>query len=163
PLGAALEPLLAERSPRRVTASWYVHVTDPGAARRVERLLYGTLASPIDTRLDTAFHRRLSRPISRIAISLRLTADRVPMLSLVVGLLAVWSFWNASPLSALLGLAFYVAAAVLDHSDGEVARLTLSESRLGEWLDVASDTLVHGSLVLAMGITTQHAAGHKGI
>jgi phosphatidylglycerophosphate synthase len=87
----------------------------------------------------------------------------VSLLSLVVGLLAVWGFWNATPLSAVFGLVLYGAAAVLDHSDGEVARLTLQESRLGEWLDVITDTLVHGLLVLAMGVTTQQAAGRTGL
>jgi phosphatidylglycerophosphate synthase len=48
---------------------------------------------------------------------------------------------------------------VLDHTDGEVARLTLTESALGERLDVLSDTIVHAALVLAMGITSARVAG----
>lgn len=52
---------------------------------------------------------------------------------------------------------------MLDHSDGEVARLTHGESRLGEWLDVIVDTLVHGLLVLAMGMTAQRATGRAGV
>jgi len=163
PLGPALGPMLAQRAARRETTDWYVHVTNAHAARQAEALLYGGLGSPIDTALDTAVHRRLSRPVTRIAIALGLTPNQVTMLSLVVGLLAVLGFWNATPLSAALGLVLYVAAAVLDHSDGEVARLTLGESRLGEWLDVTTDTVVHGLLVLAMGVTTRQAAGRAGI
>jgi phosphatidylglycerophosphate synthase len=163
PLGSALGPMLAQRAARRATADWYVHVTDAHAARQAEVLLYGGLGSPIDTALDTALHRRLSRPVTRMAIALGLTPNQVSMLSLVVGLLAGWGFWNATPLSAVLGLVLYVVAAVLDHSDGEIARLTFGESRLGEWLDVTTDTVVHGLLVLAMGMTTQQAAGRAGI
>src|SRR5204862_267301 len=35
------------------------------------------------------------------------------------------------------------ASAVLDCSDGEIARLRFAESRLGHWLDVTGDTVVH--------------------
>ena len=163
PLAGTLGPMLAHAAARRETTDWYVHVTNARAARQAETLLYGALGSAIDTRLDTAFHRRLSRPVTRVAIALGLTPNQVSLLSLVVGLLAVWSFWSATPLSAVSGLVLYAAAAVLDHSDGEVARLTLRESRLGEWLDVTNDTVVHGLLVLAMGMTTQQATGRAGI
>jgi len=163
PLVPTLEPLLADRAPKRTPADWYVHVTSTRAAREAETLLYGALGSPIDTPLDTIFHRRLSRPLTRLAIALGLTPNVVSLLSLIVGLLAVWCFWRAAVGGAAVGLVLYVMAVVLDHSDGEVARLTLSESRLGEWLDVISDTLVHGLLVLAMGVTAQHAAGHGAI
>jgi phosphatidylglycerophosphate synthase len=163
PLAAALAPALAHRAAQRVAGKWYVHVTSARDARRAEALLYGTLGSPIDTPLDTAFHRRLSRPLTRLAIALALSPNQISMLSLLVGLLAVWSFWEATPFSALVGLVLYAAAVVLDHSDGEVARLTLGESRLGEWLDVVNDTVTHALLVLAMGVTAQAAAGRAGI
>lgn len=163
PLAGPLGAMLEQRSTPRVAVASYVHVTDARAARQAEAVLFGGLGSPIDTPLDTAFHRRLSRPITRVAIALGLTPNQVSLLSLAVGLLAVSCFWNASPLSAVFGLVLYAAAAVLDHSDGEVARLTLSESRLGEWLDVIGDTVIHGSLVLAMGMTTQRVAGRAGL
>lgn len=163
PVGPTLARLLEAYSASRASAGWYVHVTDARAARQAEACLYRQLGSPIDTALDTAVHRRLSRPLTRIAIGLGLTPNQVSLLSLAVGVLAVWSFWNATAVSAVVGLALYVAAAVLDHSDGEVARLTFSESRLGEWLDVTNDTVVHGLLVLAMGMTTRQVADRAGI
>ena len=48
---------------------------------------------------------------------------------------------------------------VLDHADGEVARLTLTESALGEWLDVVVDTIVHTTLMLALGVAASRLAG----
>ena len=132
-------------------------------APRAEAPREGGAGSPIDTRLDVVFHRRLSRPLTRLALALGLTANQVSLSSLLVGLLAVWGFWHATPRSALAGLVLYAAAVVLDHSDGEVARLTHSESRLGEWLDVTSDTVIHALLVLAMGVTAQARAGRAGI
>jgi len=160
PLVPTLQPLLDDRASQRSSADWYVHVTSARAAREAETLLYGTLGTPIDTPLDTVFHRRLSRPLTRIAIALGVTANQVSILSLLVGLLAVWGFWHATPASAVVGLLLYAMSVVLDHSDGEIARLTLSESRLGEWLDMASDTVIHALFVLAMGASAQQTAGH---
>ena len=136
---------------------------DTRPARRGEAPVHDSAGSPVDTRLDTLFHRRLSRPITRLALALGLTANQVSLASLLVGLLAVWSFWHATPGTALAGLVLYAAAVILDHSDGEVARLTHSESRLGEWLDVTSDTVIHALLVLAMGATAQARAGRAGL
>ena len=116
---------------------------DTRPARRADALFHHGAGSPIDTRLDTVFHRRLSRPLTRLALALGLSANQVSLASLLVGMLSVWGFWYATPWSALAGLVLYAAAVVLDHSDGEVARLTHSESRLGEWLDVTSDTVIH--------------------
>jgi phosphatidylglycerophosphate synthase len=132
-------------------------------APRAEARNASSSGSPIDTRLDTLFHRRLARPFTRLALALGLTANQVSLVSLLVGLLSVWSFWHATPWSALGGFVLYAAAVVLDHSDGEVARLTHSESRLGEWLDVTSDTVIHALLVLAMGVTAQATAPRAGI
>jgi hypothetical protein len=40
-----------------------------------------------------------------------------------------------------------------------VARLTLAESRVGEWLDTVGDTLVHALTVVAMGVTSETLTG----
>jgi phosphatidylglycerophosphate synthase len=100
--------------------------------------------------------------VTRLAVALGIGPNALTLLSGLVGLGAAWCFWRASPASALAGLLAYLAAVVLDHADGEVARLTLSESALGEWLDVAGDTLVHAGLVVAIGETSASAAGGRG-
>jgi phosphatidylglycerophosphate synthase len=139
--------------------AWQVRVRDGRGARTAEDRLFAELGSPIDTRLDRALHRRLSRHVTRVAIALDVTPNAISVTSLLVGLLAAWCFWNATAPAALVGLVVYVAAVVLDHADGEVARLTLAESPLGEWLDILVDTVVHAALVVAMGVTAQTIAG----
>jgi phosphatidylglycerophosphate synthase len=133
--------------------TWYVRVDGAPAASEAERHLYAALGSPIDTRLDVALHRRLSRPISRLAVRLGITPNVITFFSLTVGLAAARCFWHADAPAAAAGLVLYTTAVVLDHADGEVARLTLAESPAGEWLDVGADTVVHTSLVVAMGVT----------
>lgn len=128
-------------------------------AARAEARLLRSLGSPIDTRLDTVFHRRLSRPLTRLAVRAGVRPNPITVASVIVGLAAAWCVAWATPAGAVLGLLVFAAAVVLDHTDGEVARVTFAESTTGEWLDLAGDTLVHAVLVLAMGVAAQRIAG----
>jgi len=160
PVGDEIGRALKSREAASVEPeAWHVRVRDARSARDAEDRLFAALGSPIDTRLDRALHRRLSRPVTRAAIALGITPNQVSVLSLLVGLLAAWCFWWGTATAALAGLLVYVAAVVLDHADGEVARLTLTESRVGEWLDILVDTIVHAALVAAMGLTAQRITG----
>ncbi|OLC16877.1 MAG: hypothetical protein AUH29_03945 [Candidatus Rokubacteria bacterium 13_1_40CM_69_27] len=160
PLGDALERALKGTEVTVIPgAGWYVRSVSPAAGKEAEVQIYAGLASAIDTWLDTVFHRRLSLPLSRAAVAGGLTPNQVTLASLLVGLGAVWCFWQATPARAIVGLLLYAAAVVLDHADGEVARLTLTESPLGAWLDVAVDTAIHALLVVAMGMTAQQVGG----
>jgi phosphatidylglycerophosphate synthase len=160
PLGDALGRALQSAEVAAIPGpGWYVRAVSPAARKEAEAHLCADLASAIDTWLDTVFHRRLSRPLSRAAVAAGMTPNQVTLASLLVGLGAVWCFWQATPARALVGLVFYAGAVVLDHADGEVARLTLSESPFGAWLDVAVDTAIHALLVVAMGMTAQQVGG----
>jgi phosphatidylglycerophosphate synthase len=130
---------------------WFVRVRDAGAAAEAEALLWRELGSPIDTRLDVALHRRLSKWVTRVAIARGVAANWITAASGVVGLGAAATVARGDTASLAGGLLLYIVAVVLDHSDGEVARLTLTESATGAWLDIVLDTVVHASLVLALG------------
>jgi phosphatidylglycerophosphate synthase len=161
PAGEAVEHALREAG--EVRTGWYLRVASPAAARAAEARLYAGLGSPVDTPLDRMVHRRLSRPITRLAVARGITPNQVTLASLVAGLAAVFCLAQATSGLSLAGLALYLLAVVLDHTDGEVARLTLAESRLGEWLDIAVDTLVHSGIVLVAGAITQRLAGQGGL
>jgi phosphatidylglycerophosphate synthase len=83
----------------------------------------------------------------------------VSILSLAVGLAAVACWARSTVPAAALGLGLYFVSVVLDHTDGEVARLTFAESRLGEWLDASVDTVVHVLGALAMGLASARVGG----
>jgi len=174
PLLAALRPALIAGAPllerldhaRKlrdvpvVTAGrWFVRVADAASAREAERQLYAGLGSPIDTQLDTIVHRRLSRPVSRLAVVAGVSPNAVTLISGVVGLGSVAAFARGDVASVVAGFLLYIVAVVLDHADGEVARLTLTESVLGEWLDIIVDTLIHGTMLLALGVACFRVTG----
>jgi hypothetical protein len=159
PLAAELARALARGGIRPAVDARGVVARDPHGRAEAGRRLHASLGSAIDTRLDVQLHRRFSRHVTRAAIALGVTPNAVTVASLALGLGAVWCFWRATPGSALAGLFIYIVAVILDHSDGEVARLTLTESRVGEWLDTVADTLVHALTVVAMGVTCEALTG----
>jgi phosphatidylglycerophosphate synthase len=172
PLLASLWPALARGEPlgdlvdRALASSTFVEV--PGefirictsdSLARAETALLGNVGSPIDTAVDRAFHRRLSLPITRIAIALGITPNAITVVSMAVGVAAAVTLTSGTMISGVAAFILYAAAVVLDHSDGEVARLTCAESRIGEWLDLSVDTVVHTAMVLGMGAAAERVTG----
>jgi phosphatidylglycerophosphate synthase len=129
-----------------------VEVGDAGA-RVAEDALYRAMGTDGDTGVDRFLHRRVSRGLTRLLVRTPVTPNQVSLASLVLGLAAAWALWNASLASAVAGVVLYALASIVDHSDGELARLTFRESRLGAHLDWLVDTVIHASLVLAMAVT----------
>jgi phosphatidylglycerophosphate synthase len=111
----------------------------------------------LDSWFDRRVHRRLSRPVSALAITWGLSPNMVSVASLSLGLIGADCFAYGSAGAASVGVLLYFTSVVLDHVDGEVARLTHAESRLGALLDVWIDAIVNAGVVLGMGI---NARGH---
>jgi phosphatidylglycerophosphate synthase len=131
----------------------YVDVGDAADLGRPAEALEATLSIPADSGMDRYLHRRCSRWITRLLARTDLTPNHVSLASLAIGLGAIWCFWPASPASAFVGVLLYALACIVDHADGELARLTFRESRLGALLDWTIDTLIHAGLVLGIGVT----------
>jgi phosphatidylglycerophosphate synthase len=160
---AAGAPIGDELGKRELTplpgSAWFVRVTDPVTAAAAEARLWRELGSPIDSRLDRGVHRRLSKWVTRVAVALGIGPNAITAASGAVGLVAALAFAQGDVATLQGGLALYLAAVVLDHTDGEIARLSLTESAVGEWLDIIVDTVVHTALVLALGLAATHVTG----
>jgi phosphatidylglycerophosphate synthase len=126
----------------------------------VEKALLASLANPQDGLLDRYLNRPLSRWLTRYLAPLPLRANHVTLLSIAVGLAAALLFAADGYTLPVLGALVLQAAAVLDCCDGELARLRFEESPLGQWLDIAGDTLVH--LAVFVGIAWGVAASGHG-
>src|SRR5512146_1544586 len=84
----------------------------------------------------------LSEPITRLAVRWPITPNHVTIISLLAGLLGAWLLAREGAAATLCGLLLFQLSVVLDHVDGEIARLTFQFSRLGKWLDNFSDHAV---------------------
>jgi phosphatidylglycerophosphate synthase len=154
PIGLALSQWLRETGAvPRAAAGPYVDVRDATDLRRAETALDATLSIPADSGMDRYLHRRGSRWITRLLVRTDLTPNHVSLASLAIGLGAIWCFWHATPTSAFVGVVLYALACIVDHADGELARLTFQESRFGASLDWTIDTIIHAGIVLGIGVT----------
>jgi phosphatidylglycerophosphate synthase len=134
-----------------------------GDVAAVERAMLATLRTSEDGPIvDRFVNRALSAPLTRLLAALPVTPNQVTGASLVLGLLGAWLLSREAALASLGGLVLYQLSVILDHVDGELARLKFLHSRLGKWLDNVSDHLVGlaviGCLTWRVGVTG--TAGH---
>jgi phosphatidylglycerophosphate synthase len=154
PVGALLARRLAEAgAAARQPTGPYVAVREASDLARAGEALQATLGIAGDSGVDRYLHRRCSRWVTRLLLRTPVTPNQVSLSSLAIGLAAVWCFWHATASSALAGVFLYAIASIVDHSDGEIARLTFQESRFGANLDWTIDTLIHAGIALGFGVT----------
>ncbi len=120
-------------------------------------MLLGALENPRDGYLDRVLHRRLSRPLTRVLLRTPLTPNAITVIGIGLGVAGGLLLGVPGGGALVAAVLLLVVSGVLDCSDGEVARLRFSESRLGHWLDVSGDTLVH--LAVLAGIAARIAEG----
>ncbi len=105
---------------------------------------------------DGLLARWVDRPLSR-RLSPRLAAWGVPpnavtLAGVSLGLMGALLLAQAGYLAHVLGAWLFWAAVVLDGVDGEVARLSLKESRFGHYLDIITDNLVHVAVFIGIAV-----------
>jgi phosphatidylglycerophosphate synthase len=103
-----------------------------------------------DGLVDRYFNRKLSGHLTRWFLKTSLTPNQITLISFAVGLVAGLFFWKGGYTNGIVGALIFQFSAVLDCCDGEVARLKGMQSRLGQWLDVVCDNIVHVVLFLAI-------------
>jgi len=95
--------------------------------------------APLARYIDRNLSWRISKRLARTSI----TPNQVTIANTMVGLLSAWLF--ASPWYGfrLLGSMLFLLSITFDGVDGELARLTMSETKFGGMLDVITDNIVH--------------------
>lgn len=122
-----------------------------------ERTLYGRLGRPGDGWFTRLVDRRISRMLTRLLLPVGVTPNQITILSVVVGMLGGTLFATGGHDAAVAGALLFLLSTILDGCDGEIARLTFRESRLGARLDLIGDNLVHVVLFggIAFGLYTR--------
>ncbi|HUA89488.1 MAG TPA: CDP-alcohol phosphatidyltransferase family protein [Steroidobacteraceae bacterium] len=109
-------------------------------------------ALPWDARLA----RLLVRPLKDGPV----TPNHLTTVRLAFGIACAGAFMRGSYAWMNLGALLLVISNFLDHTDGELARMSGKSSRLGHWYDLASDALVTVLLFagLGAGVATRTAS-----
>ena len=105
-------------------------------------------AAAVERPWDARLARRLVTPL----VDSWVTPNHLTTLRLAVGLGAAAAFIPGSYVWSNLGAALLIVSNFLDHTDGELARMSGKTSRIGHIYDLASDAVVTILLFIAIGI-----------
>jgi len=148
PLRLALEQAAVEGMVQTVSGAshWFRDVRGHKGPQLAERSLLRSLQSlkgGLDGMVDRYFNRKLSGVLTRLFLRLGWSPNVITLVSMGVGLLGAGFFIPGTWELALVGALLFQLSVIIDCCDGEVARLTFSESRLGQELDIWADNVVH--------------------
>lgn len=104
---------------------------------------------------DARLARRLVTPL----IDTRITPNHLTTLRLLIGVAGALCLARGSFAFSNAGAFLIVLSNFVDHTDGELARISGKTSRIGHFYDLASDALVTVLLFLGMGIGMSTAGG----
>ena len=166
PIGRWLEHLSVEGRARMLATGtdgpdcWYQPVLGKSDVHKAERRLYSSLKGEFEGFVDRYFNRRLSRWCTRVFVAMGWSPNAITIFATVIGLFAAAVFATGSYAGGVIAALLFQFAAVIDCSDGEVARLTFTESPFGAWLDIALDNVVHMAIFGGIALGAYARAGH---
>ncbi|MDT3778633.1 CDP-alcohol phosphatidyltransferase family protein [Nitrospira sp. MA-1] len=155
PLRLALEQAAVEGTIQTIggASHWFRDVRGPKGPQLAERTLLEALQTfkgGLDGLVDRYVNRKFSGLLTHGFLRLGWSPNTITMLSMVVGLVAAGLFVPGSWKLAILGGLILQLSVIIDCCDGEVARLTFSESKFGQELDIWADNVVHIVLFAAI-------------
>lgn len=103
-----------------------------------------------DDLLDKYFHEPVALFFSRRFIKLGFSPNVITILSMVFGVCGAILFYPQKIIINLIGILLQVFAAVLDCSDGQVARMTGKSTQLGRVLDGTVDGINFAAVYIAL-------------
>ncbi|RMH38281.1 MAG: CDP-alcohol phosphatidyltransferase family protein [Nitrospirae bacterium] len=124
----------------------YCDIRCPDGPRLAESKLLRSLQSlkgGLDGFIDTHLNRKFSGILTRWFLQAGWSPNAITILSMLLGLVSAGCFAVGSYALGVLGALLLQLAVIIDCCDGEVARLTYSETKFGQELDIWADNVVH--------------------
>lgn len=113
--------------------------------------------APMPRTWDARLARRLVTPLK----DTRVTPNHLTTLRLIVGLVGAAALAQRSFAWLNAGAVLIVLSNFIDHTDGELARISGKSSKLGHFYDLASDAFVTVALFVSMGIGVAATHGDR--
>ena len=98
---------------------------------------------------------RLARQMILPLVATPVTPNHLTTVRLIVGLLCAAAFAHGGYMWGNVGALLLVCSNVIDHADGELARVSGKTSRIGHFYDLAADALVTVLLFAGIGLGVQ--------
>ncbi|MBC7188270.1 MAG: CDP-alcohol phosphatidyltransferase family protein [Calditrichaeota bacterium] len=127
---------------------------------RIRELLFRSL-KPVETEepLDLFVNRPLAFVLALLLRPLPITPNMVTLVAMLAGVASGYQFAQGTRSSALLGTLFLMIANVLDCTDGQLARLRGTSSRLGKTLDGLADMVVYVAIFAGVATVMARQSG----
>src|SRR5882762_4541616 len=103
-------------------------------------------AREVEGVLDRYFYRPIGFRLAKFFAQLNMTPAAVTLLAGVCGVIAGHLYYYRDLRVNIVGMLLHVCSNALDNADGQLARLTRSESRRGRIIDSIADHLVFVSI-----------------
>jgi phosphatidylglycerophosphate synthase len=97
--------------------------------------------------------------VTRVLAPTGITPNLVTAAIVVLGAFAAWLFAQPGAAPKVAGSLLFWCTSFLDGCDGEIARLKFQETRLGGWLDLWSDNVVHMMVFAGIGVGVSRDTG----
>jgi phosphatidylglycerophosphate synthase len=167
--GKALVAALATQSDRELAKTWDAErcahgdiarhdATTPAERKAAVKMLLRILTkADEDSPVSKYIYRPVSKPLTRMLLHTSITPNQVTVVVGIIGLIGC--LLTALPGQAMLiwGAGLVFASGILDGCDGEIARLKITSSPLGAWLDTIVDEITSVAYFIAIGIHTYQA------
>lgn len=128
-------------------------------ARLITALSFQTESS--DSFMARHVDRRVSRFISKKIVGTRITPNQVTLGGMTIGLVGAFLLSQPDYWFQLVGSLLFLFCVVVDGVDGEIARLRLQETRLGHYLDIITDNIVHLAVFIGMAFGLYRKTGSE--
>jgi CDP-L-myo-inositol myo-inositolphosphotransferase len=144
-LSEAILKLASEGKAKTTTIEplYWQDVDTPESLKHAEKILFQSVCKKTDGFISRNINRRVSGLISRLFVKTPLTPNQITWSALVVGLMSGFLVSKGTPLDIALGGILFQFASIYDGCDGEIAKLKLASSKLGEWLDTVCDNITY--------------------
>lgn len=149
-----------QKSSRVISVGVARRVEDNFMAAMAEDELWETMGSSTDGLVDTYFNRPVGRVLSKLLIHTSVTPNQVSVFATIVGVGAAVCLGQGDQRWNIIGALVLQLSAAIDCVDGDIARMVFKESKLGKWLDLVGDQVVHVALfaAIAMGVAAAKPA-----
>ena len=157
PIRLALEQAAIEGIIQPVSSSptQFRDVRGPNGPQLAERSLFQSLQNlkgGSDGLFDRYVNRKLSGVLTRLFLRMGVSPNTITLLSMLIGLAAAGCMATGLYEWGIIGALLFQLSVIMDCCDGEVARLTFSESRFGKEFDFLADNVVH--IAIFVGIAS---------
>ncbi|HSA58148.1 MAG TPA: NTP transferase domain-containing protein [bacterium] len=151
-LSEAIRGLASQGKARTATIEplFWQDVDTPESLKHAEKILFGSVRKETDGFISRNINRRISGLISRLLIRTPLTPNQITWSALVVGLMSGFLISRGTYRDVALGGLIFQFASIYDGCDGEIAKLKLASSKLGEWLDTVCDNITYVAFFLGV-------------